>query len=110
MISLAPQALGLRSFQTVEVPSFARKGDRWIYPITGEELTWYVDPEGVGAFVEFGDGAFWIDSSETNNQLLLVESPSLNQIIIHGKRKWRWNGKFWRTVYSNIVRGGTFND
>lgn len=110
MISLAPQASGIRSFQTVDVPAFPRKGDIWTYPVTGEELKWYVDPDGVAAFVEFGDGAFWSDSSETSSQLFLIENPSLNQVINHGKRKWSWSGKFWRTIYSNIVRGGTFSD
>lgn len=110
MISLFPQPRGLRTYQTVGIPPYPRKGERWIYPVTGEELSYYVDSNGRKAFVEFADGAEWRNLNEASQALSLQLSPNIGDIMIHGRRKWSWNGKFWKSIYSNVINGGTFSD
>jgi len=112
VISLYPQSSGIKSSQKSTAPSHPRKGDVWIYPITGEETVWYVDSNDKAAFVEFADNAIWEDLAEATSELKFPSSsPSISQILIHGRRKWQWNGKFWKSLYpALVVRGGTFSD
>lgn len=111
MISLYPNSPGIRHYQTSNTPSHPRKGDIWTYPVTGEELAWYVDSSGNSSFVEFADGAEWDDLDIAGTEIKLPSSPSVSQILVHGNRKWQWNGKFWKSLYPVVsVRGGTFSD
>ena len=110
VISLIPESIGSKNFQTITIPSFPRKGDRWTYPVSGEELTWYIDANGISAFVEFADGAIWINMSASLSALILPENPTQNQVLIHGQRKWTWNGKFWKAFYARQLLAGTFID
>lgn len=111
MISLFPQSSGLKAYQSTTTPVSPKKGERWVYPISGEELTYYVDSSGIGAFVEFSDGAYWEALNSATDSIILPSSPSIGQVLTHGKRKWQWNGKFWKSMYDYVsVRGGTFSD
>ena len=76
-------------------PQSPQAGSRWIDPVGGREVVWYVDPAGRGAWVEFGSEGDFQSGSAATLPLPLVASPALNQVIIHGKRKWRWNGTAW---------------
>jgi hypothetical protein len=111
MLSLYPQAVGNRTYQQSSRPPFPRKGDRWVNSATGEELIFYIDQNGVSAFVEFADGSEWRDLSLVSSNLILPSNPSLSQMVTHGKKKWQWNGSFWKSLYPVVgTRGGTFSD
>jgi hypothetical protein len=111
VISLYPQVSGIKSYQSVSTPPHPRKGDIWVYSVSGEEAVWYVDSSGNAAFVEFADGAVWNSLPSVSTALTLPSNPVNSQILIHGNRKWQWNGKFWKSMYPVVgVRGGTFSD
>ncbi len=76
-------------------PQSPQAGSRWIDPVGGREVVWYIDPAGRGAWVEFGSEGDFQTGSAATSPLSLVASPTLNQVVIHGKRKWRWNGTAW---------------
>jgi hypothetical protein len=76
-------------------PQSPQAGSRWIDPVGGREVVWYIDSAGRGAWVEFGSEGDFQSGSAATSPLSLVASPTLNQLVIHGKRKWRWNGTSW---------------
>jgi len=80
-------------------------GGRWINPITGREAVWYTDPQGRSAWVEFGSEGDFLQLSAATTAMVLIQSPTVSQIIIHGRRKWQWDGTAWRLLSPPKLEG-----
>lgn len=86
-------------------PPLPSSGERWINPVTGREAVWYTDPQGRSAWVEFGSEGDFSQLSAATTPLVLVQSPVASQIIIHGRRKWQWDGTVWRLLSPPRLEG-----
>jgi hypothetical protein len=91
-------------------PSSPYEGTRWIDPITGRESVWYTDPSGISAWVEFGSEGDNFSLPAASTPLQLQQNPTLDQVIIHGRRKWRWDGTAWRIIGIQTAEGFTSTD
>lgn len=86
-------------------PSAPSPGTRWADPIRGREVIWYRDSADRAAWVEFGSEGDYSSLSSVTFPLSLISAPSINQVIIHGKRKWKWDGLAWRILSPPKLEG-----
>lgn len=86
-------------------PSGPSAGTRWIDPVSGRESVWYTDGGGRSAWVEFGSEGDFTALSSATTPLALPSNPAVNQLIIHGRRKWRWDSQVWRLLSPPRLEG-----
>jgi len=98
---------GTRSTTTISAqpPASPSSGTRWIDPVSGRESVWYTDNGGRSAWVEFGSEGDFLSLTAATTPLTLPSSPAVNQLIIHGRRKWRWNSQVWRLLSPPRLEG-----
>lgn len=86
-------------------PASPAAGTRWIDPVSGRESVWYTDGGGRSAWVEFGSEGDFLALTAATTPLSLPSSPAVNQLIIHGRRKWRWDSQVWRLLSPPRLEG-----
>ena len=98
---------GARSTTTISAqpPASPSSGTRWIDPVSGRESVWYTDSGGRSAWVEFGSEGDFLSLTAATTPLTLPSSPTVNQLIIHGRRKWRWDSQVWRLLSPPRLEG-----
>jgi len=98
---------GARSTTAISAqpPSSPSAGTRWIDPVSGRESVWYTDGGGRSAWVEFGSEGDFLSLTAATTPLTLPSSPTVNQLIIHGRRKWRWDSQVWRLLSPPRLEG-----